>query len=168
MKKLILIFVSLLMVTNSFAYSVDDDFKKMKNLVGKWTGTLEWSTGDQPETLNLEYSIRSNGSAILEESNQGGVEMLTIFNVQNEKLQSTHYCGLRNKPVSYLQSNSNGAMIFKTDIDKSGIDKSKESFVISWKISLDNDDKDKFYYEYKVHNPDGAIVTRTAVMKRVI
>ena len=66
MKKLILIFVSLLMVTNSFAYSVDDDFKKMKNLVGKWTGTLEWSTGDQPETLNLEYSIRSNGSAILE------------------------------------------------------------------------------------------------------
>ena len=101
------------MVTNSFAYSVDDDFKKMKNLVGKWTGTLEWSTGDQPETLNLEYSIRSNGSAILEESNQGGVEMLTIFNVQNEKLQSTHYCGLRNNPISYLQSNSNGAMIFK-------------------------------------------------------
>ena len=37
--------------------------------------------------------------------------------------------------------------------------------MISWKISLDNGDKDKFYYEYKVHNPDGSIVTRTAVMK---
>ena len=90
---------------------------------------LEWSTGDQPETLNLEYSIRSNGSAILEESNQAGVEMLTIFNVQNDKLQSTHYCGLRNKPVSYLVSSSNGTMYFKTDIDGSGIDKSKESLL---------------------------------------
>jgi hypothetical protein len=168
MKKIILFIMSITIGVSSYASTVDDDFAKMKSLVGKWTGTLEWSTGDEPETLNLDYSIRSNGSAILEESNQGGVEMLTIFNVQNDKLQSTHYCGLRNKPVSYLVSSSSGIMSFKTDIDGSGIDKSKESFVISWAIGLIEGEKNKFNYEYKVHNPDGSIVTRTAVMKRVI
>lgn len=168
MKKFILLFISIATGVSSYASTIDDDFAKMKTLVGKWTGTLEWSTGDQPETLNLDYSIRSNGSAILEESNQAGVEMLTIFNVQNDKLQSTHYCGLRNKPVSYLVSSSDGIMYFKTDIDGSGIDKSKESFVISWTIGLIEGEKNKFNYEYKVHNPDGSIVTRTAVMQRVI
>ena len=168
MKKFILFILSMTIGANSYASTVDDDFAKMKTLVGKWTGTLEWSTGDKPETLNLDYSIRSNGSAILEESNQGGVEMLTIFNVQNDKLQSTHYCGLRNKPVSYLVSSSNGVMKFKTDIEGSGIDISKESFVISWTIGLIEGEENKFNYEYKVHNPDGSVVTRTAVMQRMI
>lgn len=94
--------------------------------------------------------------------------MLTIFNVQNDKLQSTHYCGLRNKPVSYLISSSNGVMKFKTDIEGSGIDISKESFVISWTIGLIEGEENKFNYEYKVHNPDGSVVTRTSVMQRMI
>lgn len=168
MKKFILFFFAGVITTNAFALGADDEFTKMKMLVGKWTGSLEWSIDAEPEMLNLEYSIRSNGSAILEESNQGGVEMLTIFNVQNKTLQSTHYCGLKNRPVSYLVSTNNGVMSFKTDIAKSGIDKTKESFVISWTIGFIEGEANKFNYQYKVLNPDGSIVTRNAVMQRVM
>ena len=157
-----------LISSNAFALDSNDDMDQLKKLVGKWKGTLEWSTGAEPETLNLEYSVRSNGSALLEESNQGGVEMLTIFNNQNGALQSTHYCGLMNKPISYLKSSSNNELLFETDIEKSGLDKTKESFVISWKIGFIDGDQNRFNYQYKVHTPDGTIITRTAVMEKVI
>lgn len=160
--------LSLLFLSQAFAYNSNEDLNQLKKLVGKWRGTLEWSIDAEPEILNLEYSIRSNGSALLEESNQGGVEMLTIFNNQNGILQSTHYCALMNKPIAYIKSNKNNEFVFETDIQKSGLNKEKESFVISWKIGLIEGDENHFNYEYKVSNPDGSIVTRTAIMEKVM
>ena len=161
---LLLLFIT----TQAFAFDSNEDLNQLKKLVGKWRGSLEWSIDAAPEILNLEYSVRSNGSALLEESNQGGVEMLTIFNNQNGTLQSTHYCGLMNKPIAYLKSNKNNELIFETDIQKSGLNKEEESFVISWKIGFIKGDDTHFNYEYKVLNPDGSIVTRTALMEKVM
>jgi hypothetical protein len=73
-----------------------------------------------------------------------------------------------NKPVAYLKSNKNNELVFETDIQKSGLNKEKEAFVISWKIGFIKGDENHFNYEYKVLNPDGSIVTRTALMKKVI
>ena len=73
-----------------------------------------------------------------------------------------------NKPISYLKGSSNNELLFETDIQKSGLDKTKESFVISWTIGFIDGDPNKFNYQYKVHNPDGTIITRTAVMEKVI
>ena len=56
-------------------------FHDLKQLEGKWTGILNLSNGES-KSLNLEYSIRSNGSALVEESNEGGTEMMTIINLQ--------------------------------------------------------------------------------------
>ena len=50
---------------------------------------MKLSNGES-KPLNLEYSIRSNGSALVEESNEGGTEMMTIINLQNDKILSTH------------------------------------------------------------------------------
>ena len=79
-------------------------FQDLKQLEGKWIGTLKLSNGES-KPLNLEYSIRSNGSALVEESNEGGTEMMTIINLQNDKILSTHYCGAKNRPVAELKSN---------------------------------------------------------------
>ena len=65
-----------------------DDFDKLKRIEGKWMGMLERTNGTS-DMLYLEYSITSNGSALLEESNTGGIEMLTIFNNHNDKLLAT-------------------------------------------------------------------------------
>ena len=84
-----------------------DDFTMLKSLEGKWAGTLERTNGSS-DSFNVEYSITSNGSALMEESFTGGIEMLTIFNLQNDELLLTHYCGLKNRPVSRLKSSKDG------------------------------------------------------------
>jgi len=43
-------------------------FEMLKQLVGNWSGTLNRSNGEAV-ALTLSYSVRSNGSALLEESN---------------------------------------------------------------------------------------------------
>ena len=141
------------------------DFEELKSLEGKWAGTLERTDGSS-DPLILEYSVTSAGSALLEESNTGGVEMLSIFNAHNEELLVTHYCGLQNKPVLPLKSFKDGLFQFETDVKRSGLNKSKEAFVGSWFIKLMPNDKEMLY-EYTVIGPKGTVFKATAVMKRI-
>jgi len=142
-----------------------DDFNNLKKLEGKWMGMLERTDGTS-DMLNLEYSITSNGSALLEESNTGGIEMLTIFNNHGDKLLATHYCGLQNKPILDLVSYKNGVFSFKTDTSKSGLKQDKEMYVDTWSISL-NEDGTEMDYTYTVVGPDGVAFTATAKLKRM-
>lgn len=142
-----------------------NDFDNLKKLEGKWMGMLERTDGSS-DMLNLEYSITSNGSALLEESNTGGIEMLTIFNNHGDKLLATHYCGLQNKPILDLVSYKNGVFSFKTDTSKSGLKKDKEMYVDTWSISL-SEDGTEMDYIYTVVGPDGVAFTATAKLKRM-
>ena len=166
MKKLFLfLFTAILTVTSSFGNNLSDDFEKLKSLEGKWQGTLERTDGTS-DNLVLNYSLTSNWSALLEESDTGGVEMLTIFNYQNEELLSTHYCALQNKPVSVLKSNTNGEYVFITDSERSGLSKDKEAFVTSWKINLMPEDSNKIQYQYTVTGPEGVVFVAKAVLTK--
>ena len=139
--------------------------KKLKSLQGKWQGTLERTDGTS-DSFELNYSVTSNGSALLEESDTGGIEMLTIFNVQNNELLSTHYCALQNKPVSVLKSAAKGEFVFITDSKRSGLSTEKEAFVTSWKISLMPEDSNTIHYQYTVTGPEGVVFVATSVLKR--
>ena len=166
MKKLILfLFTATLTVTSSFGNNFSEDFEKLKSLEGKWQGTLERTDGTS-DSFELNYSVTSNGSALLEESDTGGVEMLTIFNFQNNELLSTHYCGLQNKPVSVLKSSTKGEFVFITDSKRSGLSTEKEAFVTSWKISLMPEDSNTIHYQYTVTGPEGVVFVATSVMTR--
>ena len=57
------------------AASDPNDFEELKSLEGKWSGTLERTDGSSDE-LTLDYTVTSNGSALVEESDTGGTEML--------------------------------------------------------------------------------------------
>ncbi len=131
-----------------------DGFDMLKSLEGKWFGILKRDNGSE-DPFNLTYSISSNGSAILEESNTGGIEMLTIFNLHNDAILLTHYCGLRNRPVSVLDSSDDGVFKFTTDAELSGLSLDNEMFVTSWVIDVIPEDPKKIYYEYTVSGPDG-------------
>ena len=166
MKKLILfLFAVILSLTSSFANSFSEDFEKLKSLEGKWQGTLERTDGTS-DSFELNYSVTSNGSALLEQSDTGGIEMLTIFNVQNNELLSTHYCALQNKPVSVLKSATKGEYVFITDSKRSGLSTEKEAFVTSWKISLMPEDSNTIHYQYTVTGPEGVVFVATSVLKR--
>jgi len=165
MKKIFFL-MTLFLITNTFASDDKETFKQLKQLEGKWVGTLKDSNGGS-QTLNISYSIKSNGSALLEESNEGGTEMMTIFNLHNDKILSTHYCGAMNRPVSELQESNQGNINFITNQSKSGLDPNKEFFVGSWKFDLMPEDEDTFIYSYVILGTEGGDVTRTAEMKRV-
>ena len=87
MRKIVISLLCLCTTTVAFGIDVNTEFEKLKTLEGK-DRNLERSDGSS-DFLNLEYSITSNGSALLEESNTGGIEMLSIFNTQNEELLVT-------------------------------------------------------------------------------
>ena len=154
----------LLMASSSHvsAQMSDEAFDQLKSLAGEWSGTLHFSPGEHLErlaindeqTLKLTYSLRSNGSSILEESDNDGVAMLTIFNKQEESLLLTHYCALMNKPVAKLVSSADGVLSFTTDAARSGLQEGNDEYVKSWTLSLEPENPDQFTYEYTVISPD--------------
>jgi len=162
---------SLIAITIVFFYLIANSTSKeskldeLKKLEGKWMGILERTDGTS-DVLNLEYSITSNGSAILEESNTGGTEMLSIFNSQNDEILITHYCGLQNKPIAILKSITDGIYYFETDAERSGLNSSKEAFVGSWTLQI-MPDNSKMKYEYTVIGPDGTVLKASAMMTRM-
>ena len=164
MKKL---FTIVIILSFAFVRSQDDKraFQDLKQLEGKWVGTLNISDGSS-KPINLNYSIRSNGSALVEESNEGGVEMMTIINLQKDKILSTHYCGAMNRPVAELQSNKMGIIKFLTNQKLSGLDEKKELFVGSWGLNLIPNDSEKFIYKYTAVAPNGGF-TAIAEMNRI-
>ena len=152
--------------TESAAATTPNDFEELKKLEGKWAGTLERTDGSSDE-LTLDYTVTSNGSALLEESDTGGTEMLSIFNFQNDQLLLTHYCGLQNKPISKLTANNNGLLSFATDSEMSGLTLEKDTYVTSWEINLTPDDGDKINYKYTVSGPDGEVFTASSTLSRI-
>lgn len=170
MKKIFTLFSVLFLYTTICTAGIypipSDDFAMLKTLEGKWVGTLERTDGSS-DSFNVEYTITSNGSALLEESFTGSIEMLTIFNLQNEELLLTHYCGLKNRPVSRLESSENGVFNFTTDAGLSNLSLAKDMFVTSWKIDTMPDDPNKAYYEYTVSGPKGVAFTATCNLTRV-
>lgn len=161
--------IAVLIFLIAFGLQAQNDettFSQLKYLEGKWFGTIDYSNQDS-KPINLSYSIRSNGSALVEQSNEGGVEMMTIFNLQNGKMLSTHYCGLKNRPVSELQSNTEGVISFKTNQKLSGLNSKKENFVGKWNLNLMPNKPDSFVYAYTVIGPEGDVFTATANMKRI-
>jgi hypothetical protein len=165
MKKIFCFLTLLLFSSIGMATSNTNPFEELKKLEGKWIGTINKTDGSSG-SFNLNYSITSNGSALVEESNDSGIEMLTIFNFQNDQLVLTHYCGLMNKPVSILKSATNGTFYFETDQVRSGLDSSKEAFVGSWKIKV-SEDGQSMMYEFTVIGPEGELMTATAEMTKV-
>ena len=93
--------------------------------------------------------------------------MLTIYNVQNKRLYSTHYCALLNRPISSLESNKEGVLSFQTDVKKSGLNAVKDTYVDSWKHNLLPNKHDEFIYRFTVKGPQGNKFIATAVMTRV-
>ena len=148
------------------AASDPNDFEELKSLEGKWSGTLERTDGSSDE-LTLDYTVTSNGSALVEESDTGGTEMLSIFNFQNDELLLTHYCGLLNKPISKLIGNNNGVLSFATDSEMSGLTLEKDTYVTSWEINLLPEDENQLMYKYTVSGPDGDVFTATSTLSRI-
>ncbi|NIP30014.1 MAG: hypothetical protein GTO02_07355 [Candidatus Dadabacteria bacterium] len=97
--------------SNKEEYSCTDCFGKIKNLVGKWEGTL--SNSDKNEAVSVVYELTSGGTALIEKHFPGTPnEMVTVYYNDSGKLNMTHYCVLGNQPQMKLTSQSGNKLFF--------------------------------------------------------
>ena len=166
MKKIYFL-LTCLIASNIYAQNHTETFEQLTGLEGKWTGTINY-TNKAAETLDLKYTVTAMGTALVEESNEGGVGMMTVFNLQNQKLLLTHYCAAQNRPVAEITENKNGELLFKTNHSKSDLNLAEDFFVTSFKFDLLLNDKNTFKYEYTAEGADGESFSANAVLKRVM
>jgi hypothetical protein len=101
--------ISLLIVlAASFAFAAsaaNTSFEQLKSLDGSWEGK-----GSNGEPVQVSYRVTSNGSALMSEI-KGKEDMISMFNLDGERLLMTHYCAVGNQPRMVASPSPDGKTI---------------------------------------------------------
>ncbi len=82
-----------LLTSAAFAASAaQKSFDELKTLDGTWEGK-----GMNGEPIQISYKVTSNGSALMSEIT-GKEDMISMFNLDGDRLLMTHYCAVGNQP----------------------------------------------------------------------
>ena len=141
--------------TNKWASAL----KKIKSLAGTWKGTHEME-GKPAEDVTVEYSVVSNGNAVIEKMSPGTPhEMISIYYDKDGKLAMTHYCPIGNRPEMKLVS-SNDKEIKLDFTGPSDIDVAKDSHIHSLDLTFGDNQltQNWTYYEKGAPAGDTAII----------
>jgi hypothetical protein len=84
------------------ASSAQKSFEELKSLDGSWEG----KTPDG-HAVQVSYRVTGNGSAIMSEI-KGHADMISMFNLDGERLLMTHYCGAGNQPRMVASTSPDG------------------------------------------------------------
>ena len=77
-------------------------FEELKALNGTWEGKTP-----KGEAVEVSYRVTSNGSALMSEI-KGKEDMITMFNLDGERLLMTHYCAAGNQPRMVASASPDG------------------------------------------------------------
>ena len=107
--KPVLIAIALLFVlatSAAFAASgAQKSFEEIKSLDGSWEG----KTPDG-QTVEVAYRVTSNGSALMSEI-KGKENMISMFNLDGDRVLLTHYCAAGNQPRMVASASPDGKTI---------------------------------------------------------
>jgi hypothetical protein len=93
-------------VTAAFAASdAQKSFEQLQSLSGSWKGK-----GSNGQPVQVAYRLTANGSALMSEI-QSKEDMITMFNLDGERLLMTHYCGAGNQPRMVATASPDGRTI---------------------------------------------------------
>jgi hypothetical protein len=111
------------------------DFDKVKKLEGHWEGTSKMG-GDKETAVNADYSITSNGSAILEKFATGTPhEMVSVYTSEGKNVTMTHYCAFGNHPKMKLKKADDNTLLFEM-AGTDGISSAKEPHMHSLLVTF--------------------------------
>ncbi len=110
-------------------------FQQMKQLAGKWEGTVDMGKG--LEKIDASYRVTSAGSVLVETIFEGTPnEMITVYHYDKMKrLVLTHYCGLNNQPKLTLINNEENVLEFDLAQD-APIDAAHEPHMHALKLTI--------------------------------
>jgi hypothetical protein len=105
-----------LVTTAAFAASpAQKSFEQLKSLDGAWEG----KTADgQP--VQVDYRVTSGGSALMSEI-KGKEDMISMFNLDGDRLLITHYCGAGNQPRMVASASPDGKTITLAFLDATNL-----------------------------------------------
>lgn len=142
-----------------------DAFKQLQGFIGKWKGKLTKDNGEVV-SIETEFSLTANGSAIVERSFEDGSEVLTMYHDKNGQLTATHYCALGNAPSFTLSKKDKYNLSFAFD-PLCGLKAGKDKFVNSLVWNYDPKKPNKLQLYGKVIDTDKSIVSSTTKLTRV-
>jgi len=89
----------------SAASGAQSSFEQLKSLSGSWEGKA--SNGDP---VQVDFRPTAQGSALMSEI-KGKEDMITMFNLDGERLLMTHYCAAGNQPRMSATASPDGKTI---------------------------------------------------------
>ena len=95
----------LLVLATSAAFAASaaqKSFEELKSLDGSWEGKAP-----DGQTVQVAYRVTGNGSAVMSEI-KGHADMISMFNLDGERLLMTHYCGAGNQPRMVASTSPDG------------------------------------------------------------
>jgi hypothetical protein len=87
------------------ASGAQKSFEELKSLDGSWEG----KTPDG-QTVEVAYRVTSNGSALMSEI-KGKENMISMFNLDGDRVLLTHYCAAGNQPRMVASASPDGKTI---------------------------------------------------------
>jgi hypothetical protein len=93
----------ILAATLAFAASAANrSFEQLKSLEGTWEGKTP--DGQKAQVI---YRVTSNGSALMSEI-KGKEDMISMFNLDGDRVLLTHYCAVGNQPRMVASASPDG------------------------------------------------------------
>jgi hypothetical protein len=113
----ITITLSFMLVTSAaFAASpAQKSFEQLKSLGGTWEG----KTADG-RPVEVDYRVTSGGTALMSEI-KGKEDMISMFNLDGNRLLITHYCGIGNQPRMVASASPDGKTITFVFLDATNL-----------------------------------------------
>jgi len=114
----------------------------LKSLQGTWEATTE----PKDHAGIFEYGLSANGSVIVEYLLKGTpMEMLTVYHMNGENLEATHYCMLGNQPqMTAAKEVKENTLTFTCNGKVSNAKSHKDAHIHKWTIIK----KDNNNFEY--------------------
>ena len=104
---MVVVLSSVLASTRAFAASdAQKSFEQLRGLSGSWEGK---TSSGQP--VEVDYRSTSMGSALMSEIKNVKEDMITMFNLDGNRLLLTHYCAAGNQPRMLATASANGKTI---------------------------------------------------------
>jgi hypothetical protein len=93
-------------------------FTAIKTLPGTWEGKSDGMPSDGP--LKVTFKVTSGGSAVMSEI-LGKEDMISMFNLDGDRLLLTHYCATGNQPRMQATSSPDGKTITFNFVDATNL-----------------------------------------------
>ena len=142
-----------------------DAFKQLQGFIGNWKGKITKYNGEV-ESIETEFSLIANGSAIVERFTEGGSEVFTMYHDKNGQLTATHYCALGNAPSFTLSKKDKYNLSFAFD-PLCGLKVGKDKFLNSLVWNYDPKKPNKLQSYSKIIDTDKSILSNTKKLTRV-